>query len=107
MRDPLHLKDIMNSINKIERYIKDLSFEDFYNDDMIIDATIRNLEVIGEASSNLSEEFKNKNSNIPWKSIVGMRNKAIHEYFDLDIEVLWETLKEDIPTLKKDIEKIL
>ncbi|MCF7845574.1 MAG: DUF86 domain-containing protein [Candidatus Pacebacteria bacterium] len=107
MRDPLHLKDIVDSINKIERYTKKLSFEKFSNDDMAIDAVIRNLEIIGEASKNLSEEFKEKNSIIPWGSIVGMRNKAIHEYFDLDIEILWKTVKEDIPTLKKDLEKIL
>lgn len=77
----LYLEDIITSIFKIEAYTKDLSFEDFINNQMVVDAVVRNLEVVGEAARNIPEEFSDKHPEVPWQEMVSMRNKVIHEYF--------------------------
>ncbi|MCG2717230.1 MAG: DUF86 domain-containing protein [Nanoarchaeota archaeon] len=102
----LYLEVIKNSIKKIEKYTKELSFDDFSNNEKTVDAVIRNLEIIGEAVNNIPKEIKVKYTFIPWNKIIGMRNKVIHEYFGIDLEILWETIKKDIPKLKKEIKKL-
>ena len=99
----LYLDDITTAINKIVRYTKKASFNKFKKDEKTIDAVIRNLEIIGEAAKHLPKQIKEKYSNIPWKEIVGMRNKVIHEYFGVDVDILWDTINEDIPVLKRKI----
>src|SRR3989338_7386831 len=99
----LFVDDIKESIKKIEKYTKEISEKFFESDEKIIDAVVRNLEIIGEAANKMPAEFKSKHKDIPWKKIVGMRNKVIHEYFGVDWEILWDTIKEDIPKLKKQI----
>jgi uncharacterized protein with HEPN domain len=73
---------------------------------MIQDAIIRQIEIIGEASKLISEKIKEKSPSIPWKDIAGMRDKLIHNYFGVDIEAVWKTIKEDIPILKKEIQAL-
>lgn len=102
----LYLQDIKDSIQKIEAYTKELSLDNFINDEKTIDAVVRNIEIIGEAANNLPLELKNKYSDVPWAEIIGARNKMIHEYFGVDIEILWKTVQNDIPKLKKEIKKI-
>lgn len=102
----LYLYDIDEAINKIDKYVKNLSFNNFVKDEKTVDAVIRNLEIIGEAASHVPEEFRSKHPKIPWYEIIGMRNKVVHEYFGVDLEILWKTIKEDIPRLKKGIEKL-
>jgi len=72
-----------------------------------IDAVIRNLEIIGEAATKLSNELKEKYSQVPWASMVGMRNKIIHEYMGVDYQVVWETIVSDLPQLKVVVEELL
>ena len=103
----LYLEDIRDSIVKIESYIKDLNFDKFSKDVMIIDAVVRNLTIIGEAAKNIPEEIKSKNSEIAWGEVVGMRNKVTHEYFGVDEDILWKTIKEDLPIFKKQILELL
>lgn len=103
----LYIDDIKSSIGKVEEYIKDMSYEKFSNDSRTIDAVVRNLEIIGEAVKNIPKEVQVKNPAIPWKKIIGARNKAIHEYFGIDSKILWVTVKEDIPQLKEQIKKII
>ena len=103
----LYLEDIKDSIGKIESYVNSMSFEDFSKDLKTIDAVVRNLTIIGEAGSNLSPELKSKNSDVPWDEIAGMRNKVVHEYFGVDEEILWKTIKEDFPEFKKLLSKLL
>lgn len=74
---------------------------------MLIDAVIRNLEIIGEAVNKVPAKIKNETKDIPWKAIVGLRNKVIHEYFEVDIPVIWKTVIEDIPMLEKQVKKVL
>lgn len=103
----LYLEDIITSINRIYEYVDGLSLEKFTNDWKTIDAVIRNLEIIGEAARNMPEEMTEKYSDIPWGSMISMRNKVIHEYFGVDVDILWKTIKEDLRILEEQIKNIL
>lgn len=103
----LFLDDIIYSIEKIEKYISDLTLDDFINDDKTADAIIRNFEIIGEAVRNVPDEIQEKHINIPWRELRGMRNILIHEYFGVDYAVIYKTVKEFLPDLKKQIMEIL
>ena len=105
--DKLYLKDIWGSIEKIEKYINNLSYEEFSKNLVVIDAVVRNFEIIGEATKNLSKEIKSLYPNIPWKEMAGMRNKVIHEYFGVNLKIVWKTIKERLPELRIKIGKIL
>ncbi len=102
----IFIDDILDSMNKIEKYIADISFNEFKENEMVIDAVLRNIEVIGEAARNLPDSFRNKNENIPWRQMIGMRNIVIHEYFGVDLNIIWEIVTKDVPKAKKMIEKL-
>ena len=102
----LYLDDILSSIANVEQYTKELSFEEFVYDRKTIDAVVRNLEIIGEAAKNLPEKITAQYPNIPWNRIISMRNKVIHEYFGVDVDILWETMQEDLPELRRQIKDI-
>lgn len=95
-----YLDDIINAITKTEQFIGKMTFEDFEEDEKTIFAVVRALEIIGEAAKKLPESLKNKYPKIPWREISGMRNKLIHEYFGVNLRVVWDTVKKDIPTIK-------
>lgn len=103
----LFFQDILDSIEKIIKYTKTVSYEDFVNNDIIIDAVMRNFEIIGEAAKHIPDEFKEKYSQLPVKEMVGMRNILIHDYLGIDYEFVWQTIQEDLPSAKKIIEKII
>ena len=105
--DTVFLKHIVDAINLIEEYLKDKSYEEFKDNHMLQDAVIRELEIIGEAAKNLSKEFRNKHSDIPWRQIAGMRDKLIHGYFGVDLDAVWDTATIDIPSLKERLQEIL
>lgn len=102
----LYLEDIRDSIRKIEKYAHGVGFEKFSKDEQMIDAIARNILTIGEAANHIPKEVKAKNPNVAWNEIKGMRNKIVHEYFGVDVEILWKTVKEDIPVFKKQISKL-
>lgn len=102
----LYLKDILDAIEKIYEYTKNLSFEDFSKNSIVVDAVIRNFEIIGEAAKNVPEEIKLSHPDIPWKEMAGMRDKIIHEYFGVDLEIVWETIKSRLNILKGSIKNI-
>ena len=102
----LYLADISLAIRRIEKYIKGFNITEFFNDPKTLDAVIRNLEIIGEAVKNIPPAVKKKYPKIPWAKIAGMRNKIIHEYFGIDEEIIWQTIKGDIPKLKRELKKI-
>jgi len=97
----LYLGDIKDSIRKIEKYARGINFSEFSHDEKTMDAVVRNLSIIGEAVRNIPRDTKAKNPDVAWKEILGMRNKVIHEYFGIDDEILWKTIKEDLPVFKK------
>ena len=107
-RDPkLYIEDIITSMEKIERYIKDITKEVFENDDLKIDAVIRNLEIIGEAARNVPEEIKTASETIPWGKMIGLRNITIHEYFGVDTDIIWEIITKNLPQTKQVIMELL
>lgn len=99
----LYLEDILTSISNIEEYTQELSYEDFTSDKKTVDAVIRNLEIIGEAAKNIGQDFTEKHSELPWSGMISMRNKVVHEYIAVDLEILWKTIKEDLQELKGQI----
>ena len=101
----MFLEDISDSIEKIEKYT-DKQKEEFFANEISVDATTRRLEIIGEAIKNIPADFKRKHKEIDWKNIVGMRNILIHEYFGVNKEKLWKVIKKDIPELKIKMLKI-
>ncbi|MCP8313124.1 MAG: DUF86 domain-containing protein [archaeon] len=102
-----YLQDILDSINDIESFTENMNFEDFAKDRKTINAVIRSIEVIGEATKKIPKSIKDRHPSIPWKKMAGMRDKMIHEYFGVDIRILWETIKEDIPPIKPLIQELL
>ena len=107
MRDYIiYLNDILSSINKIEKAIKNVkSFQEL--DEIVIDGILRNLEIVGEAAKSLPEEFKNLHKDVPWKEIVALRNILVHEYFGIDYEIIWNILIRDLPNIKPKIERLI
>ena len=107
-KDPkIFLKHILESVEAVEKYTKKISKEKFAKDVEKQDAVIRRVEIIGEATRNISADFKVKHREIEWKEIIGMRDKLIHEYFGVSLNVVWNTIKKDIPKLKKQIQELL
>jgi uncharacterized protein with HEPN domain len=105
--DRTYLGHIAEAIEKIERYLTSISFYDFIVDPMRVDAVTRELEIIGEASRHLSDDFKKTHQEIPFDDIVGMRNLLIHGYYEVDLAVVWKTCHEDLPALRKMIASVL
>jgi len=100
----LHIRD---SIEKIETYVADCSYDQFQSDQMMQDAVIRQLEVIGEATTNLEATFKSQTKEIPWREIADFRNVLAHEYWDVDLAIVWKTVQEDVRALKKALLPLL
>ena len=80
--------------------------ESFDCDEKTSDAEVRNLEIVGEAAARLPEDFINRNSEIEWFKIVGLRNRIVHEYFGVDLKIIWQILKKDLPSFKKSLKSI-
>ena len=99
----VYLRHMLDAVNKIARYVNGVSFETFKNNDMMVDAVVRELEIIGEAASKIDLKFRVQNTDVPWKKIVGMRNYLIHEYFGVSKKIVWETCQSELPELKKQI----
>ena len=99
------LTDILESSKRIQSYIANQNYEDFLKDTKTQDAVVRNLEIIGEATKNLSLEFKESIPEIPWKNIAGMRDKLIHDYFGINSDIVWGVARKNIPDLIRFIKK--
>ena len=105
--DKPYLLHIYDSISDIERFVKGVSKQQFFENKEKHYAVIRALEIIGEATKNISPDLRATYPKIPWKTIAGMRDKLIHEYFGVKLERLWEVIRKDLPPLKVQISKIL
>jgi uncharacterized protein with HEPN domain len=95
-----YLKDILNSLNDIVAFTKGMTFNQFIKDKKTSNAVLRSLEVLGEAAKQIPAPLRRKYRNIPWKNMTGMRDKLIHEYFGVDLVIVWQTLKNDLPSLE-------
>ena len=102
-----YLNDIYDSVNKGIAFIKEMTYEDFSNDEKTQFALIRVIEIIGEASKKIPPDIKDQSQEIPWREISGMRDLLVHDYFGVNIQVVWETAKNDLPELKEKIQKLI
>ncbi|MBK7107387.1 MAG: DUF86 domain-containing protein [Ignavibacteriae bacterium] len=102
-----YLNDMLESTSKGILFIKGLTINEFRKDEKTQFAVIRAIEIVGEASKKVPKEIKNNFSEIPWREISGMRDKLIHDYFGVNVDVVWKTAKKDLPTLKKLLAKIV
>ena len=101
------LKELEETLKRYKPYAKGLNYETFVNSEMIVDAVLRNLEIIGEASGNIPESVREKYPDIPWKRMIGLRNIAIHEYFGVDLGIIWEIITRNLPETKPMITEML
>lgn len=107
-KDPIiYIRHIADSIKQIQAYTKEIDQEEFLKNRLIQDAVIRNFEVIGEATKNLSAEFRMNHSQIQWKQIAGMRDKLIHDYIGVDLWAVWATVEDVLPTFQAQITEII
>jgi len=107
-KDPrIFLHHILESMEETENHIRGISEEEFSRDVKTQDAVVRRIEIIGEATKNLPADFQREHPGVEWREIAGMRDKLIHHYFGIDMSIVWEVSKKDLPKLKKQISKIL
>ena len=105
--DKERLQNMKNAIEKIIRYTEDIDFDGFEVNEMLQDAVFKNLEIIGEAAYKISKETKEGHGDIEWRKIEGLRHKLVHDYYKIDLEIVWETKSKSLPQLKLDIDKML
>jgi uncharacterized protein with HEPN domain len=103
----LFLEDIIEAIEKIEEFTKNMDLEKFSNDDKTTSAVLRKLEIIGEATKNIPSGVKEKHPEIPWKRMAGLRDIVIHEYFGVEVGIVWKIITENLPEVKPMLKKIL
>ena len=105
-RDREYLADIHEAIQRIQTYTAGLSYAQFRTDEKTQDAVIRNIEILGEAVKRLSAELLAANADVEWKRIAGMRDKLVHEYFGVNLDILWDVLTTKLPPLRAQIDRI-
>ena len=105
--DKIYIQHILDAIDKINKFVKDVSYEQFITNDMMFGAVVREMQIIGEAAKLLSDDFKQNESSVPGGAITGFRNRAVHEYFDVNLQTVWETIEIDLPKLKESLQKYL
>ena len=94
-----YLNDMLENAEKALSFVEGMEFDDFQKDDKAVYAVIRAFEIIGEAARQIPENVREANPDIPWREITGMRNKLTHEYFGVNMKVVWRTVKEDLPVI--------
>jgi hypothetical protein len=103
----VYIEDIIEDINAIEEYTKGLTYDAFAKDRRTVDAVIRNFEIIGEATKHIPGRIRQEYPKVPWKDMAGMRDKLIHGYFGVQLDVVWKTIKERLPTVLPLVEEAL
>jgi uncharacterized protein with HEPN domain len=106
-RDPdLLVEDILEALRKISGYTEGMGQEEFRRDPKTVDAVVKNLEILGEATRQLPEDFILQYPDVPWRQIAGLRNRIVHEYFAVDLEIVWQVIQKDLPKLEEQLEKL-
>jgi len=105
--DRIRLQHMLDSAREALGFARGRSREDLNNDRMLLLSIVKALEILGEAASQTSEETRAAHPEIPWNEIVGMRNRLVHAYFDMNLDVIWETIANDLPSLEREVAAIL
>ena len=105
--DRVYLQHILESIERIESYLSGVTLPQFLQDTLRQDGVVRQLEIIGEASRQISSDFRLQHPEVPWGQIVALRNRIVHDYMNIDIEIVWEIVQQDLPVLKQTIRRIV
>ena len=103
----LYLKDILAAMESIEQFVAGMDFEAFERDDKTASAVLRKLEIIGEAAKQVPENIRQKYPQVPWREMAGMRDKLIHFYFGMDYSLVWRTITERLPGIKRELQRML
>lgn len=103
----VYLHHILDAIRRLESYTSGIDRDAFEADEMRQDAIIRQIEIVGEASRQLSDDFQEEHDSIPWSDIIGMRNRIAHDYMNVDLNIVWEVIHNDLPTLKSSVQRLL
>ena len=106
LTDKVRISHVLDAIGEVETYLKGVSFEDFLDNSEKRFATIKQIEIIGEACNRMTMSFKKKHPEIKWKEINGFRNISVHEYFGIDLKLVWEIAQNDLPVLKEQFLKV-
>lgn len=101
------LGDVLDAIRRIENYVRGVKKQAFLENLMMQDAVMHQIGIIGEASNDISDEFQEKHLNLPWMQMRAIRNKIVHDYRGINLEIIWETVKNDLPALKKQVRELL
>jgi len=102
-----YVQDIVEALGEVEDFTSGMQFEDFVKDKKTINAVVRSLEVIGEAAKKIPDSLRAEHPGIPWKRMAGMRDKLIHEYFGIDLEIVWEVINNELPPVRPLIQTVL
>lgn len=102
----LYIEDILEAIRKIERYTAGLSLESFAAEEMVVDAVVRNLEIIGEAAKGIPPALTKQHPEAEWKKIIGLRDILIHAYFGVDLDIVWDIVVHKLPSLKETVQRM-
>lgn len=106
MRNKIIVEKILNYIKKIIDYTKDTEYDDFVSNTILVEACVFNLSQIGELANKIDAEFEQNNSIIPWRVLYGLRNKIVHDYEGVNLILIWDIVKEDLPELKSQLEEL-
>lgn len=102
----LYLEDMLEALDRVQRYVGDRSFEDFAHDELRIDGVVRNLELLGEAAKHIPQDLRDRHPSVPWRNIAGLRDVLAHQYFSLNLPILWDLMQHDLPLLPSAIKAI-
>ncbi|MBR0359868.1 MAG: DUF86 domain-containing protein [Clostridia bacterium] len=106
MKDKIIVEKIIKYISKVLYYTKEIEYDDFIDNSMLVEACVFNLSQIGELANKIDKEFEEKNSSIPWRVLYGLRNKIVHDYEGVNLVLIWDIVKEDLPELNNQLKEL-